>query len=196
LAALINRRARPRRKRQRTTYSAVPSLGRSGRAGASCKPKRCIVAGDWVVLQVRRARYRTAIHLLVQRNLVFDLYQCRSPRWRRDCNYTKKTPTRETENKNKQRRVAMTTTCAKCGEALIAPDWSEFVSEHLAARRARSRPRPSRKSVSSILARGRQPRSYRCFFGGLRTAGYRVARAGGDCRSPIMNFRCVARPVP
>ena len=25
----------------------------------------------------------------------------------------------------------MTTTCVKCGEALIAPDWSEFVSEHL-----------------------------------------------------------------
>jgi ribosomal protein L37AE/L43A len=25
----------------------------------------------------------------------------------------------------------MTTTCAKCGEALIAPDWSEFVSERL-----------------------------------------------------------------
>jgi ribosomal protein L37AE/L43A len=25
----------------------------------------------------------------------------------------------------------MTMTCAKCGEALIAPDWSEFVSEHL-----------------------------------------------------------------
>jgi hypothetical protein len=26
---------------------------------------------------------------------------------------------------------AMITTCAKCGEALIAPDWSEFVSEAL-----------------------------------------------------------------
>ena len=25
----------------------------------------------------------------------------------------------------------MTTICAKCGEALIAPDWSEFVSERL-----------------------------------------------------------------
>ena len=25
----------------------------------------------------------------------------------------------------------MTTTCVKCGEALIAPDWSEFVSERL-----------------------------------------------------------------
>jgi ribosomal protein L37AE/L43A len=25
----------------------------------------------------------------------------------------------------------MTTTCVKCGEAQIAPDWSEFVSEHL-----------------------------------------------------------------
>ena len=25
----------------------------------------------------------------------------------------------------------MTTTCFKCGEALIAPDWSEFVSERL-----------------------------------------------------------------
>ena len=25
----------------------------------------------------------------------------------------------------------MITTCAKCGEALIAPDWSEFVSERL-----------------------------------------------------------------
>ena len=25
----------------------------------------------------------------------------------------------------------MTMTCAKCGEALIAPDWSEFVSERL-----------------------------------------------------------------
>jgi transcription elongation factor Elf1 len=61
----------------------------------------------------------------------FDLYQCRSPRWRRDCNNTKELPTREAENKNKQRRVAMTTTCAKCGEALIAPDWSEFVNEHL-----------------------------------------------------------------
>jgi len=26
---------------------------------------------------------------------------------------------------------AMTTTCTKCGEALIAPEWSEFVSERL-----------------------------------------------------------------
>ena len=25
----------------------------------------------------------------------------------------------------------MTTTCARCGEMLIAPDWSEFVSERL-----------------------------------------------------------------
>ncbi|THD57950.1 MAG: hypothetical protein E8A46_00400 [Bradyrhizobium sp.] len=25
----------------------------------------------------------------------------------------------------------MTTICAKCGEMLIAPDWSEFVSERL-----------------------------------------------------------------
>jgi ribosomal protein L37AE/L43A len=25
----------------------------------------------------------------------------------------------------------MMTTCAKCGEMLIAPDWSEFVSERL-----------------------------------------------------------------
>ena len=25
----------------------------------------------------------------------------------------------------------MTTICAKCGEGLVAPDWSEFVSEHL-----------------------------------------------------------------
>jgi len=25
----------------------------------------------------------------------------------------------------------MTTTCVKCGEALVAPDWSEFVSERL-----------------------------------------------------------------
>ena len=25
----------------------------------------------------------------------------------------------------------MTTTCAKCGESLVAPDWSEFVSERL-----------------------------------------------------------------
>ena len=25
----------------------------------------------------------------------------------------------------------MTTTCAKCGEMLIAPDWSEFVNERL-----------------------------------------------------------------
>jgi len=25
----------------------------------------------------------------------------------------------------------MTTTCAKCGELLIAPEWSEFVSERL-----------------------------------------------------------------
>jgi transcription elongation factor Elf1 len=99
--------------------------------GASCKPERCIVAGDWAILQVRRTRYRTAMQLLVQRKLVFDLYQCRSPRWRRDCNNTEKLPTREAENKNKQRRVAMTTTCNKCGEALVAPDWSEFVSEHL-----------------------------------------------------------------
>jgi ribosomal protein L37AE/L43A len=29
------------------------------------------------------------------------------------------------------REVAMTTTCAKCGESLVAPDWSEFVSEQL-----------------------------------------------------------------
>jgi ribosomal protein L37AE/L43A len=35
------------------------------------------------------------------------------------------------EAKKKQRRVAMTATCVKCGEALIAPDWSEFVSEQL-----------------------------------------------------------------
>jgi ribosomal protein L37AE/L43A len=25
----------------------------------------------------------------------------------------------------------MTTVCAKCGEMLVAPDWSEFVSERL-----------------------------------------------------------------
>lgn len=43
----------------------------------------------------------------------------------------KKLPTLEAGNKNKQRRVAMATTCVKCGEALIAPDWSEFVSERL-----------------------------------------------------------------
>jgi ribosomal protein L37AE/L43A len=43
---------------------------------------------------------------------------------------TPKNPTLEAEKK-KQRRVAMTTTCVKCGEALIAPDWSEFVSEQL-----------------------------------------------------------------
>ena len=195
MAALINRRARPRRKRLRTTHSAVPSLGRSSWAGqAADEALHCCgrlggTAGSASMLPHCNASSRA-------KEARFDLYQCRSPRWRRDCNNTKELPTREAENKNKQRRVAMTTTCAKCGEALIAPDWSEFVSEHLAARRARSRPRPSRKSVSSILARGRQPRSYRCFFGGLRTAGYRVARAGGDCRSPIMNFRCVARPVP
>jgi ssDNA-binding Zn-finger/Zn-ribbon topoisomerase 1 len=68
---------------------------------------------------------------MVQRRLVFDLHQCRSPRWRRDCDNIKKLPTLEAENKNKQRRSPMTTTCAKCGEALIAPDWSEFVSERL-----------------------------------------------------------------
>lgn len=36
-----------------------------------------------------------------------------------------------TEDNKKQWRVAMTTTCVKCGEAQIAPDWSEFISEHL-----------------------------------------------------------------
>jgi ribosomal protein L37AE/L43A len=41
------------------------------------------------------------------------------------------TPNSQAESKNKQRRVAMTNTCLKCGEALIAPDWSEFVSERL-----------------------------------------------------------------
>src|SRR5512141_2834966 len=41
------------------------------------------------------------------------------------------TPNSQAASKNKQRRVAMTTTCLKCGEALIAPDWSEFVSERL-----------------------------------------------------------------
>jgi ribosomal protein L37AE/L43A len=40
-------------------------------------------------------------------------------------------PALKAENKNKQWEVAMTMTCAKCGEALIAPDWSEFVSERL-----------------------------------------------------------------
>jgi ribosomal protein L37AE/L43A len=42
-----------------------------------------------------------------------------------------KTPTFEAENENTQRRLAMTTTCVKCSEALIAPEWSEFVSERL-----------------------------------------------------------------
>ena len=32
----------------------------------------------------------------------------------------------------------MTTTCVKCGEALIAPDWSEFVSERLVLKTASS----------------------------------------------------------
>jgi hypothetical protein len=66
-----------------------------------------------------------------KRRLVFDLDQCGSPRWRRDCVTIKKLPTFWAENNKKQWRVAMTTTCVKCGEALIAPDWSEFVSEHL-----------------------------------------------------------------
>jgi len=42
-----------------------------------------------------------------------------------------KLPTLEAENKNKPKEDAMTTTCVKCGEALIAPEWSEFVSERL-----------------------------------------------------------------
>ena len=63
---------------------------------------------------------------------VFDLYQCRSRSRRRYCNKTKNLPTFEAENNNKEkRRVTMTTTCVRCGEALIAPDWSEFVSERL-----------------------------------------------------------------
>jgi hypothetical protein len=38
---------------------------------------------------------------------------------------------RHSRSQEQAKDDAMTTTCAKCGEALISPDWSEFVSERL-----------------------------------------------------------------
>jgi len=48
-----------------------------------------------------------------------------------DATVTTPKKTHSGSGEEEAKEVAMTTTCVKCGEAMIAPDWSEFVSERL-----------------------------------------------------------------